>query len=143
MILIEEDNPQVRIRGGNSKSFRKGYFSTFILVLLFFFKWDFQGWKHVTKPIRKAVDKVTEAEEITETDNEAEKYSFISMLPNQKHREVNSFKFTWFALQCYNLSLWVVESSITPNSKVIPIPVIPEKALRIRDEDSQFVFLSE
>jgi len=24
MILIEEDNPQVRIRGGNSKSFRKG-----------------------------------------------------------------------------------------------------------------------
>ena len=41
----------------------------------------FKGWKHVTKPLRKAVDKVTEAEEITETDNEAEKYSFISMLP--------------------------------------------------------------
>ena len=35
----------------------------------------------MTKPIRKAVDKVTEAEEITETDNEAEKYSFISMSP--------------------------------------------------------------
>ena len=34
MILIEEDNPQVRIRGGNSKSFRKGYFSNLFLLFL-------------------------------------------------------------------------------------------------------------
>ena len=116
----------------------------------------------MTKPIRKAVDKVTEAEEITETDNEAEKYSFISMLPKvftitqqvgprddiflptcPKIKNEAHFKFIWFVLQCFNLSSWVLESSITPNSKVIPIPVIPEKALRIRDEDSQIYFLSE
>jgi len=91
------------------------------------------------------VDKVTEAEEITETDNEAEKYSFISKLAKiiTQISDNVTFKFIWFVSQCYNLSSWVLESSITPNSKVIPIPVIPDKALSIRDEDSQFYFLSE